>query len=251
MNSHVSHLRQAFRPFLYSQPELRAHDVAISSHYATHHDLSTRLAQSIHDYSIIDALHDYLEGKTPIGFMGGHKTARGSPEYQSVVKLARRLARAGFLIVTGGGMGTMEAANLGGYLADKTDAQVEQALKIIATSGGWDEAKEWANPQPALNVIAALGEVTHMPSIGIPTFRYTQEPPNAFATWHAKFFSNALREDGSAATPMLHSSNTPSPPWLPPRLISAQSPCYLHWWYRLWARWSWYSPRDLPGRLPQ
>lgn len=32
-------------------------------------------------------------------------------------------------------------------------------------------------------------------SLGIPTFRYGHEPSNRFATWHAKFFSNAIRED--------------------------------------------------------
>lgn len=31
--------------------------------------------------------------------------------------------------------------------------------------------------------------------MGIPTFRYGHEPSNRFATWQAKFFSNALRED--------------------------------------------------------
>lgn len=34
-----------------------------------------------------------------------------------------------------------------------------------------------------------------MPSLGIPTWRYSQEPFNRFATYHAKFFSNAQRED--------------------------------------------------------
>jgi len=143
--------------------------------------------------------HDYLEGKTPVGFMGGHKTARASVEYRQTVLLARKIARAGFLVVSGGGAGSMEAANLGAYLADKTDEQVELALKIISTGNEGFEDVEWLNPTPAENVIAALGNVTHMPSLGIPTFRYNQEPPNRFATWHAKFFQNALREDGLLA----------------------------------------------------
>lgn len=35
-----------------------------------------------------------------------------------------------------------------------------------------------------------------MPSLGIPTWKYGHEPSNVFATWQAKFFSNAVREDG-------------------------------------------------------
>ena len=52
--------------------------------------------------------------------MGGHAELRGSGPYRMVAKLGRRLARAGRLIVTGGGPGVMEAANLGAYLASAT-----------------------------------------------------------------------------------------------------------------------------------
>ena len=42
--------------------------------------------------------------------------------YRLVAKLGRQLARAGRLIVTGGGPGVMEAANLGAYMADALGA---------------------------------------------------------------------------------------------------------------------------------
>lgn len=32
-------------------------------------------------------------------------------------------------------------------------------------------------------------------SLGIPTWRYGREPSNCFATYHAKYFSSALRLD--------------------------------------------------------
>jgi predicted Rossmann-fold nucleotide-binding protein len=190
---------KAFRPFMYTQKEIIDHDAVINDHYNKHRDIATKLAQSIHDFSMVDALHDYLEGKTPVGFMGGHKTPRSSPEYKATVRLARRVTQAGFLVVTGGGAGSMEAANLGAYLANKTDVQVEEALKIIEAGNEGFEGVEWLNPTPADNVVKALGAVTFMPSLGIPTFRYNQEPPNRFATYHAKFFQNALREDGLLA----------------------------------------------------
>eukprot|EP01128_Nolandella_sp_AFSM9_P009202 TRINITY_DN5821_c0_g1_i1.p1 TRINITY_DN5821_c0_g1~~TRINITY_DN5821_c0_g1_i1.p1 ORF type:complete len:435 (-),score=81.99 TRINITY_DN5821_c0_g1_i1:152-1456(-) len=187
---------KAFRPFMYNQIEVMTNDKLINSHYMSHYDISTRLAQSIHDFSMVDALHDYLEGKTVVGVMGGHRTARNSPEYQTMVKIARDVVKAGFVVATGGGAGTMEAANLGAYLADKTDEQVEQALAIMAADNEGFEGVEWLNPAPAEKVIALLGEVSNMPSLGVPTFRYAQEPPNRFASWHAKFFQNSIREDG-------------------------------------------------------
>lgn len=59
------------------------------------------LAQAIHDYSLTDALGEYLEGKICVGIMGGHKLLRASDEYREVVMLALNLARNGFLICTG------------------------------------------------------------------------------------------------------------------------------------------------------
>ena len=37
------------------------------------------------------------------------------------------------------------------------------------------------------------------PSLGIPTWLYGHEPPNAFATAIAKYFANSVREDGLLA----------------------------------------------------
>jgi len=97
--------------------------------------------------------------------------------------------------VTGGGAGAMEAANMGAYLADKTDEEVEEALTIICT-GNEGHDPEFLYPVPANNVVKRFGYPANNPSLGIPTWRYSQEPYNRFATYQAKFFSNALREDG-------------------------------------------------------
>jgi predicted Rossmann-fold nucleotide-binding protein len=186
---------KTFRGFMYTQRELMENDAAIYQHYLTNKKLQTKIAQTVHDNSISDALSDYLEGKTPVGVMGGHRLSRSSKEYRDLVFLCRKLAVSGFLIVTGGGPGAMEAANLGAYLASRTDEEVEEALGMIGKRTPNTLGEEYLDVEAADNVLKRFGMPTHMPSLGIPTFRYGHEPSNRFATWHAKFFSNAIRED--------------------------------------------------------
>ncbi len=52
-----------------------------------------------------------------IAVFGGSSVSEGSPEYQAAYRLGRRLARAGFAVVTGGYIGTMEAVSRGAYEA--------------------------------------------------------------------------------------------------------------------------------------
>lgn len=192
---------KAFRGFMYRQEELAKDDAAIYQWYLQHgKELQPLFAMTTHDYSIKDALYDYLEGKTVVSIMGGHGMSRSSDIYCNVTKLAWRLAREGFLMVTGGGPGAMEAANMGAYLKNRPEEEVNEALAIIATGNGVvPPSKEFTNVQPALSVIERFGPTTYMPSIGIPTWRYGHEPSNVFATFHAKMFSNAVREDGIIA----------------------------------------------------
>jgi len=48
-----------------------------------------------------------------VSIFGSARTTAGDPAYEAARDLARRLATAGFTIITGGGPGIMEAANLG------------------------------------------------------------------------------------------------------------------------------------------
>jgi hypothetical protein len=136
-----------------------------------------------------------LQGKTVISIMGGHGMSRSSDIYCNVTKLAWRLAREGFLMVTGafsclvpasasvvldevlrlyvwwarhrsagGGPGAMEAANMGAYLKNRAEAEVDEALSIVGTGNDVvAPGKEFTNVQPALNVIERFGPTTYMP----------------------------------------------------------------------------------------
>lgn len=156
---------------------------------------ATRTA-ALHDHGIAAALHQDVEsgalaGVPLVGVMGGHGSARGSDGYLSAVLLGRELVRHGARVATGGGPGAMEAANLGGYLAALSEAQLRAEVAALA-----------AVPQPSPDPGAwarlgfeALGRHPHgQLGLGIPTWFYGHEPPNVFATHIAKYFSNAQRE---------------------------------------------------------
>ncbi len=159
------------------------------------------LSQRIHDHSIDVALKDYLgvdeDGMTKqrgVGFMGGHSTRRDDPNYGRSVLTAKLLAEAGYLVISGGGPGIMEAANLGAYLAGQPHDLVEKVLERLKlaphyTDAGYVEAAE--------EVLAWVPNGAA--SIAIPTWFYGHEPSNLFASGIAKYFSNSIREDNLLA----------------------------------------------------
>lgn len=159
-------------------------------------DIFASMLRSIHDDAVSDALDELLRGARVVGVMGGHAMARGTEAYAGAARLGRELTREGFTVATGGGPGAMEAANLGAYAAPFNDAMLTEALQLLA--------KEPKFTPSITNWAAAAFEVrTRWPkgggSIGIPTWFYGHEPPNAFAAHIAKYFANATREDGLLA----------------------------------------------------
>jgi predicted Rossmann-fold nucleotide-binding protein len=162
---------------------------------AVHHDAFVTLLRAIHDDSVTDALDEFVDGRPVVGVMGGHALERGHPAYAGAADLGRSLARAGLVVVTGGGPGAMEAANLGAYAAH--DEGLDDALaRLAAVPTFRDDVGRWA--QLALDVRDALGPGSGR-SLGIPTWFYGHEPPGVFCDGIAKYFSNALREDGLLA----------------------------------------------------
>lgn len=184
---------------MYQQSEIQQVDDKIYQWYLRDGSRLTMLMSAMaHDFSIQDALFDYLEGKTAVAIMGGHKMKRASAAYHNVVLLAWNLAKNGFVVVTGGGPGAMEAANLGAYLYANSTEEVKEALELIGSSNAESSNREveFLDREAPRRVLARFGDPSFRPSLGIPTWKYGHEPPNMFASWQAKMFSNALREDG-------------------------------------------------------
>ncbi|MGW0390164.1 LOG family protein [Streptomyces sp. NPDC003042] len=159
-------------------------------------DIFSSLLRAVHDDAISDALDEHLAGVPVVGVMGGHAMVRGGTEYQGAAELGRSLSRAGLTVATGGGPGAMEAANLGAYLAPAPDEALPEALELLAKVPSFTPSiSDWAR--------AAFSVRERWPgggdSVGIPTWFYGHEPPNAFAGQIAKYFANATREDGLLA----------------------------------------------------
>lgn len=97
--------------------------------------IEVRAAQAEHDAGIADALRLLLKNlqRPLVGVMGGHSVARNSTEYSDVAKLTYRLAQEGFLLVTGGGPGVMEAAHVGVAFSSSDKLKpLEDALKALS-----------------------------------------------------------------------------------------------------------------------
>ena len=160
------------------------------------------IAQRLHDFGIDRALTAWLEGNGGIapkvvGVMGSHSTPRDDPQYALVAELGWRLARAGFLVATGGGPGLMEAANLGAYLSKQLDrGALDRALTILKQAPAF-ESDHARYIEATRRVLADLPNGAT--SLGVPTWVYPDEPVNLFSSHIAKYFSNSMREEGLIA----------------------------------------------------
>ncbi len=165
---------------------------------AVGHDAFVTLLRAIHDDSMSDALTDALRDAPVVGIMGGHALERTDPGFARAAALGHALARTGHVVATGGGPGAMEAANLGA-LASSSEALADALARLAAVPSFRPDVREWA----ALALDVRHDLVTHaragVRSIGIPTWFYGHEPPNVFCDGIAKYFSNAIREDGLLA----------------------------------------------------
>lgn len=167
-----------------------SHDPAVS------HDAYVAVLRAIHDTAMGDALDEIIDDRDVVGIMGGHEWLRDDPRYPLAAHWGFDLAQAGILVVTGGGPGAMEAANLGAYATDR-DA-LARALAALARAPGYEgDIGTWARTAFVARGLARGHPWQGPPrSVGIPTWFYGHEPPNVFCDGIAKFFSNALREDG-------------------------------------------------------
>ena len=157
-------------------------------------DVEARLARTLHDHAVDEALERWLAGRHVVGVMGGHGADRGDATYLEAARLGRTLAApdgAALTVATGGGPGAMEAANLGARFAAHGPDALAQAVDLLSGVPSFRPSVDaWVDR--AREVLTRWTDPTA--SLGIPTWHYGHEPPGAFATAIAKYFRNATRE---------------------------------------------------------
>lgn len=161
------------------------------------HACSTRelMARSMHDYCIRKAVEDFMQDRDllkTVSVMGGHGLLRTDEQFRHIVFISKRLTEEGFLMISGGGPGAMEATHLGAWMAGRNDSDVEQALKMLAAAPSFKD-EMWV--RTAMEVRQRFPQNDGYESLGVPTWLYGHEPATPFATHIAKYFDNSIRED--------------------------------------------------------
>ena len=165
------------------------------------------LSRRLHDHSITDSLYEIIFERKVVAIMGGHSMERQDPYYLKIAKISRTLTQKGFLMISGGGPGAMEATHLGAFFAYRTEKELEDAVLEMKTrvlnaapKKEYDD-KDWLHR--AWRILNKYpipkGKEKESMSVGIPTWLYGHEPPSVFATHIAKYFANSVREDGLLA----------------------------------------------------
>ena len=158
-------------------------------------DMRETLARTLHDHAITHAMYDMLasyDERRIVGIMGGHGLLRTDEAYRQIVRISKRLTEMDFLLISGGGPGAMEATHLGAWMAGRTKEELDEALKVLEKAPSFND-REWLDT--AFQVRQRFPQ-SHYVSLGVPTWLYGHEPATPFATHIAKYFENALREDG-------------------------------------------------------
>ena len=158
-------------------------------------NLLSQIAMNTHDAFIDDALISLIKtiGKEKIiSVMGGHSNKRNSIEYKTLVKTCRLLTFNGFICMSGGSSGMMEAVHLGALLAYYPEESVDDAITILSEELNYKDLVKYYNP-----AVKVLNKYP-MPkdkvlSIAIPTYYY-YEPTAIFASHIAQYFNNPIRE---------------------------------------------------------
>lgn len=156
------------------------------------------LAQRLHDHSITDSLHEYISlfnERKLVAIMGGHKIERTCEMYLQVSRLSKMLTENGYLMMSGGGPGAMEATHFGAWMAGRSDTDLAKALEILSKAPVYSDAC-WLSS--AFEVMEEFPNPKFQ-SLGIPTWHYGHELPTPFATHIAKYFENSVREEGLLA----------------------------------------------------
>lgn len=158
-------------------------------------DIKETLARTLHDRAISDALHDFLadyDERQIVGIMGGHGILRTDKYYRKIVDISKSLTEKGYLMVSGGGPGAMEATHVGAWMAGRVEEEVDRVMEMLSLSPSYSDSG-WLDS--AFRVMDEFPQNKYN-SLGVPTWLYGHEPSTPFATHIAKYFDNAIREDG-------------------------------------------------------
>ena len=194
----VAELMSGYRP----QAPMQSLDARLAAHVQAcgipPKDVDEAIAQVVHDQGVGDAMRAYVSasvanGRHVAGVMGGSSMSRDAPAYRLAAESAKALSEAGFLVATGGGLGIMEAGNLGAYFAGRRVEELHAAINELERCPVYrgheaeyiDSARSITERQPA-----------GAPSLAVATWRFDDEPISQFATHIAKLFQNSVREDG-------------------------------------------------------
>jgi hypothetical protein len=164
-------------------------------------DVEEAIAQVVHDQGVDQAMRAFVaasvaQGRQIVGVMGGASTPRDAPAYRLAAETAKALSDAGFLVATGGGLGIMEAGNLGAYFAGHRLEDLHAAIDELKRCPTYREHEaEYIDTARLITTRQAAGS----PNLAVATWRYDEEPISQFATHIAKLFQNSVREPGTAA----------------------------------------------------
>jgi len=206
-NSYVNKLYT--KEILYNNYEVgkpETYKLTLDSNVYTHYintgkeasDIKETLARRLHDHAITDALYDFLdlyENDKKVAIMGGHSLSRADKGFTTVAKISKTLTEKGYLMLSGGGPGAMEATHVGAWFAGRLEEELLDAISILSQAPSYKD-KLWLDK--SFEVLAKYPE-TNYESVGIPTWLYGHEPPTPFASKIAKYFANSVREDGLLA----------------------------------------------------
>ncbi|WP_010178667.1 LOG family protein [Aquimarina agarilytica] len=193
-----------YNNYILNQPESykNTQDAIVYEHFLKTgkeaNDIKETLGRRLHDHSITDALYGFLDDypdDKKVAIMGGHGLSRADQGFTTVAQLSKKLTEKGYLMLSGGGPGAMEATHVGAWFAGKTDAELNDAIAILATAPSYKD-KLWLDK--SFEVLAKY-PTSDYESVGIPTWLYGHEPPTPFASKIAKYFANSVREDGLLA----------------------------------------------------
>lgn len=202
--SHLYSTKELYDVYKIGKPETfkDTYDQRIYRHYISagkeincDSDIKESMIRVLHDHSITDFLNDFIadyDEKKLVGVMGGHGIERTAPSYLEVAKFSKTLTEKGYLMVSGGGPGAMEATHLGAWMAGRSEEELMDALAIVSEAPAFKD-EMWLDV--AMRAMEKYPQENGYVSLGIPTFLYGHEPATPFATHIAKYFDNSIRED--------------------------------------------------------